>query len=71
MATKMDEENKPETSNTINIRKPKRVIHCSDGVYEEYSSDEEEAKEDPKDMSLIRRLGHRIVFGLDYVGGYH
>lgn len=22
-------------------RKPKRVLHCSDGVYEEYSSDED------------------------------
>ena len=64
----MQEDNKPETSNVINIRKPKRVIHCSDGVYEEYSDDEEEIHEDPKDMSLIRRIGHSIVFGLDYLG---
>jgi len=67
----MEDDNKPETSSAIHIKKPKRVIHCSDGVYEEYSSDEEEVKQDPKDMSLIRRIGHSIVFGLDYVGGYH
>ena len=24
----------------VEIRKPKRVVHCSDGVYEEYSDEE-------------------------------
>lgn len=64
----MDEDNKAEASNTIQIRRPKRILHCSDGVYEEYSSDEEEVPVDPKNLSLIRRIGHSIVFGLDYVG---
>ena len=24
----------------VTVRKPKRIVHCSDGVYEEYSDDE-------------------------------
>lgn len=64
----MQEDDKDQSTKTIQIRKPKRIIHCSDGIYEEYSDEEEEVVQDPKDLSLIRRIGHSIIFGLDYLG---
>jgi len=29
----------------VKIRTPKRIVHCSDGVYEEYSEDEDDAEQ--------------------------
>ena len=33
----------------IKIRTPKRIVHCSDGVYEEYSDEEHGMYRDPYD----------------------
>ena len=30
-----------ENSEKVEIKKPKRIVHCSDGTYEEYSDDED------------------------------
>lgn len=45
----------PSTSSqqTGSGRKVKRYIHCSDGVYEEYSSDEEGVYQVPLDTTLV------------------
>ena len=29
-----------DTQEKVQIKKPKRIVHCSDGTYEEYSDDE-------------------------------
>ena len=56
---------------TIEIRKPKRILHCSDGIYEEYSEDEEEqkiSKIDPLNQSWPAKAVNSIVSALDYAG---
>lgn len=35
------EQSPPTTASSINIKKPKRILHFSDGTMEEYSSDDE------------------------------
>ena len=32
---------------------PRRIIHCSDGIYEEYSTDEEELEDKPEQKQEI------------------
>ncbi|XP_057374535.1 protein FAM177A1-like isoform X2 [Daphnia carinata] len=62
-----------------NGRKVKRYIHCSDGVYEEYSSDEEGVCKvqtsstlvDPKTMAWMPWFSHvssKALAACDYVG---
>ncbi|XP_045027478.1 protein FAM177B-like isoform X1 [Daphnia magna] len=62
-----------------NGRKVKRYIHCSDGVYEEFSSDEEGVCKvpasstlvDPKTMTWIPWFSHvssKALAACDYVG---
>ena len=34
---------------------PRRVVHCSDGVYEEYSTDEEELEERKREEEIQRK----------------
>ncbi|XP_038075282.1 protein FAM177A1-like [Patiria miniata] len=54
---------------TVGIRKPKRVIHFSDGVVEEYSSDEDDESKkalaepttDPKTMTWLPYLWYYTV----------
>lgn len=55
---------------TIEIRKPKRILHCSDGIYEEYSEDEEEQKPSSElnQNFTARAVVNRIVDALDYAG---
>lgn len=54
---------------TIEIRKPKRILHCSDGIYEEYSEDEEEQKPSSElNQNFTARAVNRIVDALDYAG---
>ena len=56
---------------TIEIRKPKRILHCSDGIYEEYSEDEEDQKIrkiDPLNQSWPAKAVNSIVSALDYAG---
>ena len=36
--------------NTPKRKVPRRVLHCSDGVYEEYSTDEEEIEQQRKEL---------------------
>jgi hypothetical protein len=65
----MDDRGQNEDSKTIRVKTPKRVLHCSDGVYEEYSEDEEPInKENLQDISTMRKIAHNLVYGLDYVG---
>jgi len=58
-------------------RRVKRVIHCSDGVYEEFSSDEDGVYQlnspvvDPKTMTWMPWIGHmssKALAACDYVG---
>lgn len=58
-------------------RRVKRVVHCSDGVYEEYSSDEDGVYSlnsplvDPKTMTWRPWIGHlssKALAACDYVG---
>ena len=42
-----------KSGNNGNGRKVKRYIHCSDGVYEEFSSDEEGVYPVPVGTSLV------------------
>ncbi|XP_046652022.1 protein FAM177B-like isoform X2 [Daphnia pulicaria] len=62
-----------------NGRKVKRYIHCSDGVYEEFSSDEEGVYQvpagtslvDPKTMTWMPWFSHvssKALAACDYVG---
>lgn len=61
----------PTNQGTIEIRKPKRILHCSDGIYEEYSEDEDEQKSskvDPLNQSWPAKAVNSIVNALDYAG---
>lgn len=53
---------------TIEIRKPKRILQCSDGIYEEYSEDEEEQKQPDLNQSWPAKTVKSIVSALDYAG---
>lgn len=56
--------------NVIEVKKPKRIIHCSDGIYEEYDSDDDKEKiaEDNKNRSWPIRAAHSLINALDYAG---
>ncbi|CAD5119691.1 DgyrCDS8283 [Dimorphilus gyrociliatus] len=72
---------KENTSITIGKKKePRRRVYCSDGVYEEYSTDEEEPVElpppvDPKTLTwapwigyYFRHVGLKTLNAADYLG---
>jgi hypothetical protein len=67
-------DSKEDQNAVVDIKKPKRVIHCSDGIYEEYSSDEEEKQEKKKsqiianNVSLFKKISSTIINAVDYVG---
>ena len=43
---------------SLGIKKPKRVIHFSDGVMEEYSSDEEDGPNNAKVVPAVDPVSH-------------
>jgi len=45
----------PEAAPQKKIKVPRRVVHCSDGVYEEYSTDEDELEERKREEEKQRK----------------
>lgn len=41
------------TSSAVRVKQPKRILHFSDGVLEEYSTDEEEVDGLQKDQTVV------------------
>lgn len=61
-------ENSNESKQVVHIKKPKRIFHCSDGIYEEYSSDEEEEQKPQEPRSFPWRIARSLINVLDYSG---
>ena len=43
------------------IKVPRRLIHCSDGVLEEYSTDEEEETPEPPPVNSVCDKLHKLL----------
>jgi FAM177 family len=72
-ATTSDDFDNPTSSpsSAIVVRKPKRVLHCSDGVYEEYSSEDDENDkviDDISNQSMFRKVGRKVLNVIDFAG---
>ncbi len=52
---------------SLGIKKPKRVIHFSDGVVEEYSSDEEDG---PKNANVVPSVDPKTLAWIPYLWYY-
>ncbi|KAG5679952.1 hypothetical protein PVAND_009487 [Polypedilum vanderplanki] len=65
----MEENNQNPDLTAIKVKQPRRILHCSDGIYEEYSDEDEPVnKENLQNISFARKIGHQLIYGLDYVG---
>jgi len=76
-----EKENTEVPTKNLETRKPKRILHFSDGTIEEYSSEEEEEASpqveksekrdliDPRDLSWLGWMSHGVWFaGSGFVG---
>lgn len=66
--TKMDSQNNKEHELEVVIKKPKRVLHCSDGIYEEYSDDEDTQEPQEQNQTFPWRIAQSVINALDYAG---
>lgn len=60
--SKMDGLTLQEDGTSVKIKRPKRVLHFSDGVIEEYSTDDEQDKEDVVDNDDSNKVVDEVIF---------
>lgn len=63
-----NKEGNNESQEVFHVRKPKRILHCSDGIYEEYSDEEEESQKPQEEKSFPWNVAQKVVDALDYAG---
>lgn len=58
-----------ESPEVLHIRKPTVSLQCSDGLYEEYSDDEEDQKpKEEENQSFPWRAARSVINALNYAG---